>query len=98
MFFDYLLNEGNSQGLIRASLTKRIRVYSLSVEDCRLQADRAPFIRREDMTELEGAKLELEKYEDIFDSIWDEEITEEDELIYMKFFKAGVEVGRKYDR
>ena len=46
------------------------------------------------MNELEMAKIELERYKDLLSKIWDDETTERDELIYLKFFKAGVEIGK----
>lgn len=36
------------------------------------------------------AKTEMEKYNEVFADVWDDETTDLDSLHYMKFFKAGV--------
>ena len=42
---------------------------------------------------IDKAKRELQGYKDILSKVWNEDLTDEQELIYLKFYRAGVKIG-----
>ena len=43
-------------------------------------------------------KIELVDFHELFDKIWTEDITDEDEMMFFKFYKAGVNIHKEYYR
>jgi len=43
-------------------------------------------------------KIELVDFHKLFDKIWTEDITDEDEMMFFKFYKAGVNIHKEYYR
>ena len=53
------------------------------------------FLKNIPESKMDKAKRELTRFKELVDEVWDEEMTDRDELIYLKFFKAGVEIDGK---
>ena len=46
-----------------------------------------------DVNKLDKARRELRDFAKLINEIWTEDLTDEQELLYLKFYKAGVKVN-----
>ena len=51
-----------------------------------------------DKDKMTNTRREMETFNNLLDKVWDEELTDRQELIYLKFFIAGVKCGKDNDR
>jgi len=45
------------------------------------------------MKDIAKARRELDIFNKLLDDVWDEEMTDRDEMIYLSFFKAGIKTA-----